>query len=82
MASTQKLGGNVALITGGSSGLGLATAQRLVGEGADVCITGRRQGELDAAAREIESNVTAIRSDVSRLDELDALFARIKEEKG
>ena len=82
MNSSQKLAGKIALITGGSSGLGLATARRFVAEGAHVFITGRRQGELDAATKEIGSNVTALRGDVSRLDELDQLFASIKEEKG
>jgi NAD(P)-dependent dehydrogenase (short-subunit alcohol dehydrogenase family) len=72
MNSSQKLAGKVALITGGSSGLGLATAKRFVAEGAHVFITGRRQSELDEAANEIGSNVTAIRGDVSKLDELFA----------
>jgi NAD(P)-dependent dehydrogenase (short-subunit alcohol dehydrogenase family) len=79
---SQKLSGKVALITGGSSGLGLATAQRFVAEGAHVFITGRRQAELDAAVKQMGSNVTAIRSDVSKLADLDRLFAAIKEQKG
>jgi NAD(P)-dependent dehydrogenase (short-subunit alcohol dehydrogenase family) len=78
----NKLAGKIALITGGSSGLGLATAKRFVAEGAYVFITGRRQPELDAAVKEIGSNVTAIRSDVSKLADLDQLFATIKEQKG
>ena len=82
MNSSQKLAGKIALITGGSSGLGLATAKRFVAEGAYVFITGRRQSELDTAAKEIGDNVTAVRGDVSKLDELDRLFASIKEEKG
>ncbi len=79
---SQKLAGKIALITGGSSGLGLATAQRFVAEGAHVFITGRRQPELDAAVKQIGSNVTGVRSDVSNLADLDRLFATIKEQKG
>src|SRR5438309_10822449 len=77
-----KLDGKIAVITGGSSGLGLAAAKRFVEEGAYVFITGRRQPELDAAAKAIGSNVTAIRNDVSNLADLDRLFAAIKEQKG
>jgi NAD(P)-dependent dehydrogenase (short-subunit alcohol dehydrogenase family) len=80
--STNKLAGKIALITGGSSGLGLATAKRFVAEGAYVFITGRRQPELDAAAKEIGSSVTAIRSDIAKLADLDRLFATIKQQKG
>jgi NAD(P)-dependent dehydrogenase (short-subunit alcohol dehydrogenase family) len=80
--NTGKLSGKIALITGGSSGLGLATAKRFVTEGAYVFITGRRQPELDAAVKEIGSSVTAIRSDISNLGDLDRLFATIKEQKG
>ena len=80
---TQKLAGKIALITGGSSGLGLATAQRFVAEGAHVFITGRRQPELDAAVKQLgSSNVTSVRSDVSNLADLDRLFATIKEQQG
>jgi len=79
---SQRLAGKIALITGGSSGLGLATAQRFVAEGAHVFITGRRQPELDAAVKRIGSSVTGVRSDVSSLADLDGLFARIKEQKG
>ena len=77
-----KLSGKIALITGGSSGLGLATAKCFVAEGAHVFITGRRQPELDAAVKEIGGNVTAIRGDISNLTDLDRLFATIKEQKG
>jgi NAD(P)-dependent dehydrogenase (short-subunit alcohol dehydrogenase family) len=77
-----KLEGKTALVTGGSSGIGLATAKRFVDEGAYVFITGRREPELAAAAREIGRNVTAVRADVSNLDDLDRLFARIGREKG
>src|SRR6266481_5998656 len=80
--SRNKLAGKIALITGGSSGLGLATAKRFVAEDAHVFITGRRQPELDAAVKEIGGNVTAVRGDVSNLDDLDHLFTIIKEQKG
>jgi NAD(P)-dependent dehydrogenase (short-subunit alcohol dehydrogenase family) len=72
----------VAVITGGSSGLGLATAQRFVKEGAFVYITGRRQNELDMAATLIGDGVATVRGDVQNLDDLDRLFERIKREKG
>jgi NAD(P)-dependent dehydrogenase (short-subunit alcohol dehydrogenase family) len=77
-----KLEGKIALVTGGSSGIGLATAKRFVGEGAYVYITGRREGELSAAVKEIGRNVTAVRGDVSNLDELDRILDQIKREKG
>ena len=77
-----KLEGRIALVTGGSSGIGFATAQQFVNEGAYVFITGRRDDELAAAARAIGRNVTAIRGDVSNLDDLDRLFTQIKREKG
>jgi NAD(P)-dependent dehydrogenase (short-subunit alcohol dehydrogenase family) len=79
---TKKLAEKVALVTGGSSGLGLATAKCFVAEGAHVFITGRRQPELDAAVKEIGDGVTSVRSDVSSLADLDQLFATIKEQKG
>jgi len=72
-----KLAGKIALITGGNSGIGLATAKRFVNEGAYVFITGRRKSELDAAIKEIKKNVTAIQEDVANLDDLDRLFAQI-----
>jgi NAD(P)-dependent dehydrogenase (short-subunit alcohol dehydrogenase family) len=77
-----KLDGKVAVITGGNSGIGLATAQRFVNEGAYVFITGRRQSELDAAVKQIGKNVTAVQSDVSSLADLDRLYATVKKEKG
>ncbi len=77
-----KLEGKIALITGGSSGIGLATAKEFVSEGAYVFMTGRRESELNAAVKEIGSNVTAVQGDVSKLDDLDRLFAQIKQEKG
>ena len=77
-----KLEGKIALITGGSSGIGLATAQSFVEEGAYVYITGRRQAELDKAVKAIGKQVTAVRADASSLSDLDRLFAQIKHEKG
>jgi NAD(P)-dependent dehydrogenase (short-subunit alcohol dehydrogenase family) len=79
---TNKLEGRIALITGGTSGLGLATAQRFVAEGAHVYITGRRQAELDAATEKIGRNVTGVRGDVSRMADLDALFDTIRQAHG
>jgi NAD(P)-dependent dehydrogenase (short-subunit alcohol dehydrogenase family) len=77
-----KLEGKIALVTGGNSGIGLATAKEFVGEGAYVFITGRRDPELAAAVKEIGDNVTAVRGDVSKLGDLDRLFAQVKREKG
>lgn len=77
-----KLEGIIALVTGGTSGIGLATAKQFVGEGAHVFVTGRREQELSAAAKDIGSNVTTVQGDVSKLDDLDRLFARIRTEKG
>ena len=79
---TTKHAGKVALVTGGSTGLGLATAIRLVEEGAHVYITGRRQAELDAAVTTIGRNVTAIRGDIAQLDDLDRLYAQISATHG
>src|SRR2546425_9740156 len=80
--SLTKLEGKVAVITGGSSGIGLATARRFVAEGAYVYITGRRQRELDAAVRQIGKNVTAVQGDVSQLADLDRLYATVKRQHG
>jgi NAD(P)-dependent dehydrogenase (short-subunit alcohol dehydrogenase family) len=77
-----KLEGKIALVTGGSTGIGFATAQRFVKEGAYVYITGRRQPELDEAVKKIGAQVTAVRADVSSLADLDKLFAQIKQDKG
>ena len=77
-----KLDGKVAVITGGSSGIGLATAQRFAAEGAHVFITGRRQGELDQAVKLVGKNVTAVQGDVAKLADLDRLYAAVKREKG
>jgi len=76
----NKLEGKVAVITGGSSGIGLATAQRFVAEGAYVYITGRRQSELDTAVRQIGRNVTAVQGDVSNLADLDRLYATVQQQ--
>jgi NAD(P)-dependent dehydrogenase (short-subunit alcohol dehydrogenase family) len=77
-----KLEGKVSVITGGSSGIGLATARRFVAEGAYVYITGRRQSELDAAVRQIGKNVTAVQGDVSQLADLDRLYTGVKQQHG
>jgi NAD(P)-dependent dehydrogenase (short-subunit alcohol dehydrogenase family) len=78
----QKLAGKIALITGGNSGIGLATTKRFVKEGAYVFITGRRQDELNTAVRDIGSNVVAVQGDVSKLADLDRVFETIKRQKG
>jgi NAD(P)-dependent dehydrogenase (short-subunit alcohol dehydrogenase family) len=77
-----KLDGKIALVTGGNGGIGLATAKRFVAEGAYVFITGRREGELAAAVKDIGRNVTAVQGDVSNLADLDRLFGQIRREKG
>src|SRR3989442_6017260 len=77
-----KLEGKIALVTGGNSGIGLATAKQFVNEGAYVFIMGRRDAELAAAAKEIGRNVSAVRGDVSNLGDLDRLCAQIRREKG
>jgi NAD(P)-dependent dehydrogenase (short-subunit alcohol dehydrogenase family) len=78
----NNLEGKVAVITGGNSGIGLATAQRFVDEGAYVFITGRCQKELDEAVNQISRNVTGVQGDVSRLDDIDRLYDKVKEQKG
>jgi len=77
-----KLDGKVAVITGGNSGIGLATAKRFVQEGAYVFITGRTQSKLDEAVKQVGSNVTGVQGDVARLADLDRLYEQIKREKG
>ena len=78
----QKLTGKVAVITGGNSGIGLATARRFVEEGAYVFITGRRQIELDAAVNQIGHNITGVQGDVSKLADIDKLYATVQQQKG
>ncbi|GAB3874301.1 SDR family oxidoreductase [Hymenobacter segetis] len=82
MSTSQKLAGKIALVTGGNSGIGLATAQRFIAEGAYVFITGRRQAELDAAVQQLGDSAFGVQSDVSNLADLDRLFTVIKEQKG
>ena len=77
-----RLEGKIALVTGGNSGIGLATAKAFVNEGAYVFITARRERELAAAVNEIGRNATGVRGDVADLGDLDRLFAQIKREKG
>lgn len=82
VARMTTLDGKIALVTGGNSGIGLATARELVARGAFVYITGRRKPELDAAVKSIGKNVTAVQGDAAKLGDLDQLFSRIREEKG
>lgn len=77
-----KFEGKIALVTGGTSGIGLATAQKFVNEGAYVYITGRRQNELNKAVNQIGKNVTGVQGDISKLEDLDKLYGIIKQEKG
>ena len=77
-----KLRGKVAVITGGSTGIGLAAAKLFVREGAYVFITGRRQKELDAAVKAIGGNVSGVQGDVAKLADLDRLYETVAEEKG
>src|SRR5258706_4281323 len=78
----KKLESKIAVITGGTEGIGLATAKLFVKEGAYVFITGRRQSQLDAALKQIGKNVSAVQGDVSNLADLDRLYAIVKEQKG
>src|SRR5260370_14130596 len=77
-----KLDGKIALITGGSSGIGLATAKRFVAEGAYVCITRRRETELAAAVKAIGKNTKALKRDLSNLDDLHRIITVIKHNQG
>lgn len=79
---SDRLSNKVALITGGSSGLGLATARRFIAEGADVFITGRRQDALDAAVATLGPGVRGIRGDIADLGDLDRVFAEIRDRAG
>lgn len=80
--NTEKLTGKIAVVTGGSSGIGLATAERFVAEGAYVFITGRRQKELDAAVKQLGENAAGVQSDISNMADLDRLFSTVREQKG
>jgi NAD(P)-dependent dehydrogenase (short-subunit alcohol dehydrogenase family) len=79
---TKRLDGKIAVVTGGNSGIDLATAQRFVQEGAFVFITGRRQDELDKAVKQIGRNAIGVQGDVSNLADLDRLYATVKQQKG
>ena len=79
---TKKLNGKVAVVTGGSAGIGLATAKRFAEEGAQVFITGRRQAELDKAINEIGHAAIGIQGDVASLADLDRIYATVKEKSG
>lgn len=76
------LTGKIAVVTGGNSGIGFAIAKRFVAEGAYVFITGRRQAELDKTVKEIGGNITAIQGDVAKLEDIDRLYAAVKQQKG
>jgi NAD(P)-dependent dehydrogenase (short-subunit alcohol dehydrogenase family) len=78
----SKLAGKIALVTGGNSGIGLATAKKFVAQGATLFISGRRQDQLDAALRELGASATAIQGDISKLADLDRMFATIRERCG
>ena len=79
---TKKLEGKTAVITGGTEGIGLATAKRFVEEGAYIFITGRRQKELDEAVKDIGSNVSGVQGDVAKLADLDRLYETVYKVKG
>ena len=76
------LDNKVAVVTGGSSGIGLATAQRFIAEGARVVVTGRNQEALDAAVSTLGDRATGIRGDVANLDDVDRLFVQVREQFG
>ncbi|MBE7211555.1 MAG: SDR family oxidoreductase, partial [Gluconacetobacter diazotrophicus] len=76
------LQGKIAVVTGGNSGIGLATARRFVEEGAHVFLTARRQAQLDQAAAQLGRNVTAVPGDITKMEDLDRLAATVRAEKG
>jgi NAD(P)-dependent dehydrogenase (short-subunit alcohol dehydrogenase family) len=78
----KKLEGKIAVITGGNSGIGLATAKRFVEEGAYAFITGRRQSELDEAVKQVGDNIAGVQGDVSNFADLDRLYATVKQKEG
>src|SRR4029077_17795048 len=78
---SRKLEGKVAVVTGGTTGIGLATAKRFADEGAHVFITGRRQAELDAAVKAIGANATGVRGDMSNLADIDRLYDAVQQKK-
>src|ERR1700680_1099389 len=78
----KKLEGKTAVITGGTDGIGLATAKRFVEEGAYVFITGRRQKELDEAVKAIGANVAGVQGDIAQLADLDRLYEIVAQVKG
>jgi NAD(P)-dependent dehydrogenase (short-subunit alcohol dehydrogenase family) len=78
----NRLDGKIAVVTGGNSGIGLATAARFAAEGAEVVIVGRRQEELDKAIDAIGPRAMAVQGDISRLDDLDRVFATVRAAKG
>jgi NAD(P)-dependent dehydrogenase (short-subunit alcohol dehydrogenase family) len=80
--TTKRLDGKTAVITGGNSGIGLATAQRFIQEGAYVFIFGRSQSEVDKAVKDIGNNVAGVQGDVTNLEDLDRLYATVKQQKG
>ena len=82
MTQEKRLEGKIAVITGGNSGIGFATAQRFVQEGAFVFISGRRQDEIDKAVKQIGRNTMGVQGDVSNLADLDRLYQTVKEQKG
>ncbi|HEY8998442.1 MAG TPA: glucose 1-dehydrogenase [Edaphobacter sp.] len=79
---SKKFEGKIALVTGGNSGIGLATAKRFITEGAKVIITGRRKENLDAAVKELGPNATGIQADASNLEDIDRIYSEIGKQHG